>query len=230
MLVSRAAGRVAMLVALAVCFPCPAWAHKLNVFAHVEGHIIRGTAYFPGNVPAQGAQVTALSPDGRELGRTTSDREGNFALQARVRSDTKIVATTEDGHGAEYVLHAAELPADLPAAEEGDRPDLPRPAVGTSPGAPTEGRSRPKVGPDGNAAGKGAGSSLPPGGPSIAGGELLAQIEALRAQVVELRGQVYDYEQRLRFRDVLGGLGYILGVAGVACYLLSLNRPRAPRE
>jgi nickel transport protein len=183
------------------CFPGTAWAHKLNVFAHVEGHAIRGNAYFPGNVPAQGAQVTAVAPDGRELGRTTSDREGKFVLEARVRSDTKIVAVTEDGHGAEYILRAAELPEDLPAGEEGDRPHLSEPVP-----------------------------SLPPAQPAITDGELLGEMQALRGQVVELRGQVYDYEQRLRFRDVLGGLGYILGVAGVACYLLSLNRPRAPRE
>ena len=100
--------------------------HKLNLFAHVEGHTIRGNAYFPGNVPAQGTQVTAVAPNGRELGRTTSDREGKFVLEARVRSDTKLVAATEDGHGAEYILHAAELPEDLPAVPSDGSPRVRR--------------------------------------------------------------------------------------------------------
>jgi nickel transport protein len=197
MVLWRAAGRIAMLLALVACFPCPAWAHKLNVFAHVEGRTIRGNAYFPGNVPAREIQVMAVAPNGRELGRTKTDQEGNFALEIRERCDTKIVAASEDGHGAEYLVHAAEMPADLPAA------------------APSDG---PPVGPPGQPAVR------PSGPPSIPGQELLGEIQALRAQVVELRGQVYDYEQRLRFRDVLGGLGYILGLAGVACYLLSLRR------
>ena len=194
---------VVLLLALTACFPGTASAHKLNVFAHVEGHTIRGNAYFPGNVPAREIQVTAVAPDGRELGRTKTDQEGKFALDIRERSDTKIVAVAEDGHGAEFTVHAAELPEDLPAA------------------APSAG---PTAGPPGPPA------AHPAGQPSLPGQDLPGEIQALRAQVVELRGQVYDYEQRLRFRDVLGGLGYILGLAGVACYLLSLKRAGRPRE
>jgi nickel transport protein len=179
------------------CFPGTAWAHTLNVFAHVEGRQIRGNAYFPGNVPAREVQVTAVAPDGRTLGRTKTDQEGDFALDIRERCDTKIVAASEDGHGAEFTVHAAEMPQDLPAA------------------APSDGSP---VGPPGQPAVR------PAGPPAIPGQDVLGEIQALRAQVIELRGQVYDYEQRLRFRDVLGGLGYILGLAGVACYLLSLRR------
>ena len=34
-----------------------------------------------------------------------------------------------------------------------------------------------------------------------------------------LRQQVYESDERLRFRDILGGIGFILGLAGVAFYM-----------
>ena len=159
--------------------------------------MIQGRAYFPHDVPAQEIQITALDPAGRELGRTKTDREGKFVLtpDIRERCEIKIVAASDDGHGADYTVHAAELPADLPLT----------PAAG--PAAASVGRPA-------------ARPAEQPADPTQTAG----RSPETPAQVVELREQVFDYEYRLRFRDVLGGLGYILGLAGVACYLLSLRR------
>jgi nickel transport protein len=190
-----------VFVAILLGFPRPALAHKLHVFARVEGNSIQGKAYFPGDVPVQAAQVTALAPDGREIGRTTTDQEGNFTLPASLHCDYRLVVDAHDGHGAEFTVHAAELPGDPPAGGQG-------PADQT-----------------------GAASLVPRPSPlAPAGGQGLAgEIDALRRQVVQLRQQTDESEQRLRFRDVLGGIGYILGLAGVACYVLAAKRRRQER-
>ena len=49
-------------------------------------------------------------------------------------------------------------------------------------------------------------------------------IGRLGKQLDLLRQQVYDSEERLRFRDILGGIGFILGLAGVAFYLKARRR------
>ncbi len=158
---------VAVLGILWLC-PVPVRAHTLHVFAHVQGKtFITGKAYFGGGTAAQGVPVVALDPAGKELGRTTTDAQGQFSLEARDRCDHKLVVATDDGHGAEYTIHAAELAA-----------------------APGDDRA------------------------------------ALGEQIVLLRDQLDQYQQRLSLRDLLGGIGYILGITGVACYFLAAKRSR----
>ena len=61
--------------------------------------------------------------------------------------------------------------------------------------------------------------------PAAPGGESLdTRVEALTRQIVQLRKQLDDYEQKTRWRDVLGGIGYILGLMGVAFYFLGVRR------
>jgi hypothetical protein len=42
----------------------------------------------------------------------------------------------------------------------------------------------------------------------------------IRDEVATLRRQLAGYEQTTRIRDVLGGLGYLAGIAGAAFYFL----------
>ncbi len=69
-----------------------------------------------GGGPAIKIQVTALDPEGHELGRATTDQAGKFRWRRAARCDYRLVAQTGDGHGAEYTVPAAELPAALPGA------------------------------------------------------------------------------------------------------------------
>ena len=43
-------------------------------------------------------------------------------------------------------------------------------------------------------------------------------------QIEELRRQIFESDERLRFRDILGGIGFILGLAGVAFYMKARGR------
>ena len=56
---------------------------------------------------------------------------------------------------------------------------------------------------------------------AVVTGERQAELEAVVEAVVSrhvtpLREQLNAYEDRLRWRDVLGGIGYILGLTGLA--------------
>ncbi len=59
--------------------------------------------------------------------------------------------------------------------------------------------------------------------PASASGEELA---ALRAEVVHLEEQLLAYEDRIRLTDILGGVGYIVGITGAAYYYLGTRRRR----
>ncbi len=53
------------------------------------------------------------------------------------------------------------------------------------------------------------------------------ELAAIRSQLASLREQLAGYEQRTRLRDVVGGIGYIVGLAGVAFYMAARRAERA---
>jgi nickel transport protein len=143
--------------------PVPALGHRIHVSAHVHDGAIHGEAHYPDDTPVRGATVTAYDPAGEKIGQTTTDEKGSFTLEARIRCDHRLLVDTGDGHGAEYVIRAAEL--------HGDQDPL----------------------------------------------------EGIRQELSDLREQLW-------LRDVLGGLGYIVGITGVAFYFLGVRRKRSRRE
>ncbi|MGO9112835.1 MAG: hypothetical protein ACLP9L_26685 [Thermoguttaceae bacterium] len=194
--IAQAVGRLLVLTWFLLS-PASAFAHKLYVFARLEGTTIHGRAYFPGDVPARKSDVIARDASGRELGRTTTDDEGKFTFTAREHVDYYLVAQTPDGHGGQYIVHASELPDSLPT-------DAPKAGSGSHVASPATERAMVT-----------AASAAHENEPATVG----AQLAELRKQIQELRRQVFESDQRLRFRDILGGIGFILGLAGVAFYM-----------
>jgi nickel transport protein len=122
--------------------------------------------------------------------------------------DHVIVAETGDGHRAEWRVSAAELVGSFPAAAE--------PAVGSAT----------------------AKAAAPPSGPSpmvstagIAARDpaLMSAIEsAVSRQLRPLREQLIAMRDRTRLQDILGGIGYIFGLTGLALWWRS-RRPDGSR-
>ncbi len=187
-------------------------AHQLYVFANAEGRTIHGEAYFRGRVPAQDLPVRIYDPAGRELGQTQTDEKGEFTFEAREQCDHRFVVETGDGHRAEYVVPASELAgaeprAALPGSEQtSEGPAAPEATAGAGEPAGTDQQAE--------QARSSPAEPVP----------LAARIEALQSQVGALRQDLQQYEQTMRLRDVLGGIGYIVGLAGVAFYFLGMRR------
>ncbi|MFO1070287.1 MAG: hypothetical protein U1E14_17365 [Geminicoccaceae bacterium] len=54
-----------------------------------------------------------------------------------------------------------------------------------------------------------------------------AELEAIVARQLEpLREQLAAAEERVRLRDILGGIGYVVGIAGLAAWFTSRRAPR----
>jgi len=49
--------------------------------------------------------------------------------------------------------------------------------------------------------------------------------EAVARQILPLREQLDTYENRVRFRDILGGLGYIVGAMGLVALIKARRNP-----
>lgn len=179
----------------------PASAHKLRAFAYAEGATINGSVFFAINAPAQGAHICVIDPIGVIVAETISDAQGRFRVVAHQRVDHRIVVDAGDGHHSEYTVAAAELPMSLPA-----------PATGSAVSAIPAGPGQSDVA---NALSKTSEEAL----------EAIIE-RAVARQIGPIREQLVSYEDKVRWRDVLGGLGYILGITGLALWLRSGREKR----
>ena len=50
--------------------------------------------------------------------------------------------------------------------------------------------------------------------------------EAIDRKAAPFRQEHHEHEQEVRLRDILGGLGYIVGITGIAPYFLGRRKRR----
>ena len=193
---------------------CPASAHKIKLFATVENQTITGYGYFPGGGKYRNGMVTVSGPEGLALGEVTTDDNGEFSFTAQYKCDHTFSIETTDGHAAQYTVKADELPDTLPplpgsnnaGVQQGAEQKSPSPIAQGETSAPTG--QEPLLNKDG-----------------VTSPDLARLIDSIVARHVRpLREQLEEYEQKVRLHDVLGGIGYIFGVAGIAMYLASRKK------
>lgn len=195
----------------------PAEAHKLKAFATVEGTTISGYAYFTPGGRAQQADVTITGPGGVEVLKTGVDTQGNFHFIAKQRVDYTITVDGGDAHIANYVIHAADLPNSLPTPEGGKLLPLDAPVPIAADTAPAAAET-----PADAASTAAAATAIDPA-------ELRAMIQqSVAHEVNPLREQLDAFQEQVTWHDVLGGIGYIFGLCGVA-YGFANRKRRAPQ-
>lgn len=194
---------LAVCLSLALTASC-VWAHKVRVFAWAEGDTIHGEAAFSGGRVAQAAEVDVQNAaDDSLLLTVTTAEDGTFAFPvpeaARAkRLDLRLVLRAGTGHQGEWLLAATDyLPGDTAA------PTVPpAPAsviISDKPDAVVE---------------------------SLAPAALQQLVEqAVARQIAPLQRQLAELKERgTQPRDIIGGIGYLVGLAGVIAWSRSRKR------
>ncbi|MFG1357428.1 cobalamin biosynthesis protein CbiM [Xanthobacter pseudotagetidis] len=210
------------LAALAVALaPLPAAAHRLKVFATVEGNAVSGYAFFVGGGRPGGAHVAFRDAAGRTLGEAVTDADGAFAFTPARPEAITVVVDAGDGHAAEAGVAAdrfatAAISAPIPAPPAGE--------AGASAPAPAS----VAAGADATS----SASSLTGRGPAAVcdPAALAGLVEtAVARQIRPLLEAEAEAEGRVRFNDVMGGIGMIVGLAGAALWASSRRGARPPK-
>ena len=194
----------------------PAAAHKVKLFATAEGPDIHGYAYYTtGGVPKD-ATVQVQDRDGNLLAEVPTDAEGQFMFTATERRDYQLVLELADGHRASFTVTAAELPDSLPAAntQPARQPPTDHTPTPDSPRPPEEAAA---------AAQQIFVDKTAPAGIAVENIERLVE-QAVNKQIRPLREQLEHYEEKIRLHDILGGIGYILGLMGLWAFFASKQR------
>lgn len=184
-----------------------ALAHKVNVFAYIEGDSIIVEGYFSGKAKAQNSPVEVFDPNGKKLleGRTDVKGIWSFSLKyipTGVKS-LKIVLEAELGHKSEYTLNLTDSPV------SSQKQSSEKPLV-----SDTLPVSVPSVVPAGVESG-------------INQEALLQALSLMMDRKIEPLIKTMSNQERLlleqqagapKMTEIIGGIGWILGLAGIGAY------------
>ena len=180
-----------------------AYAHKVNVFAYVEGDQVYIQGYFSDGTKAKNSEVTVYSSDGQELNKGQTNEDGEFTFPTQGKDQAlRVVLNAGMGHQASYDIPTDEMAGVTTAA----------PAITASPS--------PQDPPRADAALASSDSTAP------------AQISeaAIRKAVAEgvlpLAREISELKERRGFSDIVGGIGFIVGILGIVAYLKARQETR----
>jgi nickel transport protein len=183
----------------------PANAHRVTVFAWVDGHTVHVQSKFAGGKRVKGGKITVLDLKGNILHKGTTNEQGEFSFKIPKPTALRIVLNAGMGHRAEWTVPLEEIQGAGSTAGEGKTPL--RAQVKTP-----DPRKRPAV----------LSGSVDP--EEIQRAVERAMDKKLQ-QVMRLLSEERD--RGVSLSDVMGGIGYILGLMGVAAW--AHNRRRASK-
>ncbi len=178
-----------------------AYAHGINVFARVEGDTVHAQAKLSDGRKAKNASITVYNKRGVNLLEGKTDANGDFSFPVPEKSDLKIVLSTGTGHRAEWVIAAAEIERQTTNETAVSRSSPSGVVAKTAPEPKTEENQSPEA-------------------ISINPTELQRMIETALGKKLKpaMKMLVALRNRRPTFKDIMGGMGYIFGLVGVATY------------
>ena len=184
-----------------------AHAHKVIVFAWAEGDRVFTESKFSGGKMVKAGKIEVFDSRGNLLLEGRTDDNGAFAFKSPSITDLKIVLTAGMGHQNSWLLSAAEMgegeptPLDMHASQ-------PEPA-----GMDTRRETVPAQ-----------------AGPGLTARE----IEVIFSRQLEQKLQpltrmvAASQEKGPTMRDIVGGIGYIIGLVGLGAYVRYRKENRHP--
>lgn len=188
----------AALIMLFTVLAPAAHAHKVSVFAWVEGNTVHTESKFSGGRHVNHGRIEVYDPQGTLLLEGRTDDQGRFSFPVPQKTDLRVELIAGTGHGNHWTIRAEELAN----ASAGDtRTQAPAPhAAPEAVVVPRKADER-TTGCDCLTAAQAQ--------------DLIRQ--GMERHLAPLRAQLADMAWGLR--DILAGVGYILGLVGLGAYL-----------
>ena len=184
-------------------------AHRMNVFAWVDGNTVHVESNFAGGKKVKAGKIVVMDSQGNELLSGITDDQGEFSFIIPMRTDLKIVLIAGQGHRAEWTIPASEMEG-LPLGTD---------ATGTT---ETTMQSQKQT-----IVSELSGEVKPVSSTPVL---RLQDVEAVIETVLDrklkpITKMLADaHYEGPTVKDIFGGIGYILGLVGIAAYVHSRKK------
>jgi nickel transport protein len=190
------------LSAMTGMIPATAFAHKVSLFAWVEGDTVYTQSSFFGGNKIQNGTIEVFDASGKRLIQGKTNDDGEFSFSAPEKAAMRIVVSAGMGHQAAWNLKAADF--------ESIGEDAPSPEPASPLATP---RNHPPA-----SSGKTQPPPLEP--PALSADDIRAIVEkTLDKKLVPVLKMLSESRERTSMGDILGGIGYIIGLVGLAAYV-----------
>ena len=193
---------IAMLIVVflgtLVSMDAPALAHKVTIFAWVEGDRVFTESKFSGGRRATRAKVAVFDREGTQLLEGTTDERGAFSFGIPKLTDLRIVLNAGTGHRAEWTITESEI-RQAGYQEETREVAPPRQASGNL------GLGKQEI-------------------QELIDESLYRRLTPIVKMLAELQTKGPS------MTEVIGGIGYIVGLMGVALYFLSRRKKEGGKD
>jgi len=184
-----------------------ALAHRVAVFAWVEGDTVLGEGKFSGGKKAQNAEIIVRDLNGKELLRTRTNTKGEFSFPVPAKTAMCVELAAGEGHKADWTIPLEDI--DETAAAQSVRDTVSPPA------GPAENTD----------SGQAVHPALPTDPARLEAIVERAVTKALDKKITPLTRMVADLRQTgPAMNEIIGGIGYIFGLMGVAIYFSSRKK------
>jgi len=163
----------------------PALAHKVTIFAWVEGDSVFIESKFVGGRKATGAQVLVFDREGNQLLEGKTNNKGEFSFKIPKLTDLRIVLNAGMGHKAEWRIPESEIKEAGGVSEEK--------RTGKSPQLIDAALSKQEI-------------------KELIEESLDRKLRPIMKMMAESKSEGPS------ITEILGGIGYIFGILGVALY------------
>lgn len=109
----------AVIFLLLLSWPFLLWAHKVSIYAWVEGDRVFTESFLSSGDKATHSQIEVFDKHGKKLLAGKTDDKGMFSFKLPQKSDLKIVLRAPGGHRAQFELKAGEIPLQVDRPGEG---------------------------------------------------------------------------------------------------------------
>jgi nickel transport protein len=202
--------RVLVSIILLLIMTTPSFAHRVNVFAYVEGDTVFTESYFSKKRKVHQGKIEILNAEtGKVLLTGVTDDDGlfNFPIPEAIKKDRNgllINLQASEGHRGDWTLTADEIFPESPVKEK--TAITSSPAKSSDPVPMTSSVETTK-----------ATSS------EIA--QLTTQVKNLTNKVETLKRLIISQQEKgPGVNEIFSGIGYILGLFGVAAFFLSRKK------
>jgi nickel transport protein len=174
----------------------------VTIFALVEGDTVKTISKFSGGKRVKKGEVVVMDLQGHTLLKGMTNEEGEFSFKIPKREALKVVLKAGMGHRAEWTIPTEEV-----TGSPNETKDMAPEQIQN----PSEGRKD---------------SSESYALKTVASDEIEAAVEKAldrRLQpIVTMLERIH--EPKTSLKDILGGIGYIVGLVGIAAYIQSVRK------
>lgn len=220
---TRLGGLAAFALALCLLWPAAALAHKVSVFAYVDGqNLVIDAFYSKSNKVTHGKITVQNAATGEDYLQATTDENGALTVPVPAKAivakaDLRILLVAGEGHQNNVLVKASEY-AGLTAPKQSASP-------AAKPLAKAETKPTPATSP--------RPADAPATTPQLAAHIDEAALTRIVEQAVDNRMApvkrllMESAKQGPGLTEILGGIGYIVGLFGVAAFLSARRKDRS---